>query len=116
VVAVSLSHVESTRRVIATARYWIIAERERYTVTADGMIGRPDIGMMPSGKWQVRGAVRRNNFGAQVEFLPFPQCMMLTRNQWRYANGKPRWHLRDLDHGTLRDWGNPVLDTYPART
>lgn len=26
--------------------------------------------------------------------------------QWCYKNGNPQWTVRDLDHGTTREWGN----------
>lgn len=90
--------------------YVLSTAREQYSVTADGLIGRPSIGLAPSGQWKIRGAARFNNFGWQVEFVPFPQCMRLSG--WTHKNGKPRYRICDTDHGTDRIWGEAVRYAY----
>jgi len=76
------------------------AGSEVFHVNKRGEVSRPAIGMSASGSWRITGAVRFNNFGYQVERMPFPACMGI--RDWRDKNGKPRWHLCDLDHGTHR--------------
>ena len=60
----------------------------------------------PSGSWLFLGAVRYNNFGHEVEHCSFEELKNLN-GQWRCSNGKQKWHLIDLDHGTKRVWMNP---------
>ena len=61
----------------------------------------------PSGEWLLLGAVRYNNFGTQVvERCPFKEIKKLN-GQWKYKNGKQKWYIQDLDHGTKRTWMSP---------
>ena len=82
---------------------------EYYSVDAQGRIGRPEINMAPSGQWIALALVRRCNFGV-VETIPFEHwaARLETTIKWAYKNGKPRYTLRDLDHGTVREWGQMV--------
>ena len=86
--------------------YTLYTAREIYSVDDQGHIGRPALKMDPSGQWTILGAVRRNNFGHQVAYIPFPQCADI--QDWCHANGKPKWRIRDLDHGTVREWTDAV--------
>ena len=84
---------------------------EVFHVNARGEVSRPAIGMGASGEWRITGAVRFNNFGHIVERVGFPQCFTnptVTRN-WRYKNGKARWHLTDYDHGSNRVQMSPSV-------
>jgi hypothetical protein len=81
--------------------YFFTQARETMHVNDRGEIARPAIGMPHSPQWIVRGAVRLNNFGHQVEFVPFPRCFTEKR-EWRFKNGKGRWFIADKDHGSDR--------------
>ncbi len=81
--------------------------RERYSIdfTKDGaLIGRPQIGMKPSGQWKLRGLVRLNNFGYQVDFVPWGRVFdyFADGRNLCHKNGKPQWFMADLDHDTPR--------------
>lgn len=90
--------------------YYVDYGNETFRVTNDGLIGRPRTGMKPSGNWRITGAVRFNNFGHIVERKSFPECMGI--KDWRYKNGKQKWHIKDLDHGTARTWMSPTHAVY----
>ena len=60
----------------------------------------------PSGQWVCLGAVRFNNFGREVERCIFAELYRLN-GQWKHRNGKQKWHVTDLDHGTKRVWMSP---------
>lgn len=86
-----------------------IGTMEYMPVNNEGQIGRVDRmtgkqTVTPSDSWRVVGAVRYNNFGHQVEFVPFPQCARI--KDWLHKNGKAKWNIVDNDHGTRRMWGN----------
>ena len=89
------------------ATYMLQLRHETYTVTDDGRIGRPEIGMAPSGQWTFLGLVGRNNFGVR-QYLPWAQVKERLTNgpaiDWLFKNGKPRYTGRDNDHGTIREW------------
>jgi hypothetical protein len=96
----------------------LVTPRERYSIDAEGNIGRPEITMKPSGQWKAIGLVRVNNFGNPVEYIPFSRFAEIAADpnfKWCHKNGKTRWHLRDRDHGTLREWwgnGQGVIGLY----
>ena len=75
---------------------------------ADGCISRPSIKMGPSGQWKVIGAVERNNFGHVVRRFTLAQILDNPSSiPWRFKNGRQRVFIRDLDHGTMREWARP---------
>jgi hypothetical protein len=59
-----------------------------------------------SPDWKLLGIqhVKRNDF-ISLEFLfrgDIPPALT-------YKNGNPQWTIRDLDHGTVRVWGNTTV-------
>ncbi len=98
----------------------IVTDRETYLVDDSGNIGRYDrrtgaVSVVPSDSWRVLALVRRCNFGV-LETIPFGQwATRLEAIQWTFKNGKPRYTLRDLDHGTIREWGESVRRVYVKR-
>jgi hypothetical protein len=87
--------------------YEIVTSRETYSLGADGKIGRPEIKMLPSGKWLMLGLYEYRGFGGS--FIPLADVLnRLDTLPWKYKNGKERFHIRDLDHGTVRQWGESV--------
>jgi hypothetical protein len=89
----------------------IIRRSETYSLTDEGHIGRPAIGMEPSGSWQFLGIVPWHGFGPQwgkfISFRNLRDPDILASIEWFYKNGKPRYHGVDRDHGTQRIWGSP---------
>lgn len=63
-------------------------------------------GLNPSGNWKIKGIehVRRS------EFIPFSEMTKekIESLDLLYKNGNPQWTVRDLDHGTVRTWGNTI--------
>ncbi len=61
-----------------------------------------------SNEWIFLGVSILNNFGRQVNFLKplafFEQLQTNKSSLW-YLNGKPKFRIVDLDHGTRRQWG-----------
>ncbi len=77
-----------------------------------GYIERIDVLVPPTINWRALCIRRRNNFGYEVERIRL-ECdtcgaERMDGIQWRYKNGKPRWTLVDMDHGTIREY--PILD------
>ena len=85
---------------------------EQYHIYENGDIQRLDLypsnkPFTPSGQWKLLGVqhVKRN------KFIPLARLITqlpddLNGSSIRYNNGKPQWTVRDLDHGTIRVWGN----------
>ena len=95
--------------------YRLATRSETFTIADNGDISRPKIGLGASGKWKLRGFVRRNSFGHPVERVPFtPEALaaLIARDDWHCKNGRGRWHPCDLDHGTYREWGETVSSLY----
>jgi hypothetical protein len=94
--------------------------RENYLINAQGEITRAACDWQYSGKWIVLAMVRHNNFGRTVEFIRFADWSdaikrldaMPEGSGWYHNNGKSKWRLLDLDHGTKRLWGEPIARLY----
>lgn len=86
---------------------------ETFTVDDTGNIHRPQLkGFKPSGQWKFIGLRRYNNFGNPVEYRGFELLKVYPPTDLRFKNGKPRWRVCDLDHGTQREWHNPPLVSF----
>jgi hypothetical protein len=83
-----------------------LSGREYFAVHADGAISRPSLTppYEPSGGWILRGICRLNNFGRIVETISAARLLAgeSPPAPLLYKNGKPRWFVMDLDHGTRR--------------
>lgn len=79
----------------------------RYRVHENGNIERLD-GANGSGSssWKVLGIdhVQRRMF------IRFPECF--ADREWTYKNGRGMWCIRDLDHGSVRNWGDRIHRVY----
>lgn len=62
-----------------------------------------------SGGWKFSGLshVKRNEFIPLATIQRTPA--ILDEIQLQYKNGKPQYTVRDLDHGTRRQWGDGVI-------
>lgn len=65
-----------------------------------------------SNQWKLQGFshVRRNEFISLARIRD--DSSVLERMIWRFKNGKGQYTVRDLDHGTTRQWGERVLGVY----
>lgn len=84
--------------------------RETYRVSPFGCISRECLGWRYSGSWTMRALVQHDNFGnvtARVEFANLA-AFIGGKPNLTYANGKPRWHVADMDHGCPREWGHGI--------
>jgi hypothetical protein len=62
----------------------------------------------PTGKWILRGAVERNNFGNVVR--RYSQAEVLSgKIVWYHKNRKQKVFLLDIDHGTNREMGSGLF-------
>ena len=82
--------------------------RKEYAITESSHICYK--GLNQSGNWIFRGIVRYNNFGHEVERISAKKLLEMSPNElnsisWTYKNGKGKWHVMDIDHGTYRIWG-----------
>lgn len=80
---------------------------DRYLIHDNGDIERTDIpGFVPSGQWKLLAIV--SNMANRSEVIPFNYLsrFLSLKPDLLFKNGKPRYTVRDLDHGTMREWGN----------
>lgn len=86
----------------------IIYGNEYMDLYDDGSIGRPSIGMSPSGKWRITGAATINNFGKVVKLYSLADILRDPGAiPWKFKNGVQHTFVRDIDHGTYREWRTP---------
>src|SRR4051812_14500444 len=74
--------------------------KETYSVDAAGFIGRPAIGMKPSGGWRFTGIA--NGHGTRL--ATFPELVRGLISGGDIPKGGA--YVLDLDHGTHRSHGN----------
>lgn len=89
-------------------KYRIQDETGYFDVTDDGNIIRLDQkDFKPSGQWKLRGIV--DNRHRMVVHFPSLFNWLMMRPSLKLKNGKPRYHVADLDHGTNRVWGSGII-------
>ncbi len=75
-----------------------------YKVDDKGRIINANDGCNGSDDWLFLGIshVKRN------DFIPFKHLkkFLESKPNLLWKNGNPQWTVRDLDHGTTREWGN----------
>lgn len=90
---------------------------ETYHVDDDGNIDRPSLpGFKPSGQWRFLGLRRYNNFGRRCEYRSMAVMLVNPVRDLTWKNGKAKWVVCDLDHGTYREWMNPGLISVEIRS
>lgn len=80
-----------------------------YDIHPNGNIERRDMQFTPSGQWRALGVHEIGPFGRLYGREDLD--VLLTRPV-TFKNGKPRFYLHDLDHGTHRIWGDGITDAW----
>ena len=71
-----------------------------------------------SDSWVCTGAVILNNFGHITKRLSVRdlfETLKTDKASLFCKNGKPKFRISDIDHGTHRIWSNPVIKHYQIR-
>jgi hypothetical protein len=58
-----------------------------------------------SGGWRFVGVVKQLPFGRLGPIIP-PEKVLEIKD-WLFKNGKPKYRVIDIDHGTVRVWVSP---------
>lgn len=94
-----------------TTRRWYMRTKygDAYFIHADGAIERCDKQCEPSGKWRFTALVDKS--GKTVATLDgllewYRANEQGDKDAMFYKNGNPRFTVQDIDHGTVRFWGN----------
>lgn len=63
----------------------------------------------PHGTWKCTGCAKLLPFG-NFRFIPLVEFLEMIESgeNFKYKNGKPKYTLTDLDHGTKRIHGNTI--------
>jgi len=83
----------------------------RYVFDEHGCILRYDDSKFtcPHNSWRIVGICEILPFN-NLHFIPLAKVLIDMKNgikyNWKFKNGKPRYTVQDIDHGTLRTWGN----------
>lgn len=71
-------------------------------------------GKRPSGQWYVIGFRERLPFGRMGPLVRLHEMSKRTDNGWcRFGNGKGKFRMEDMDYGSRRLWGEPIIAVYP---
>ncbi len=80
-----------------------------YDIDEQGRIGRLDMAFAPSGNWLCVGFREVLPFGNLGPIITPAQLQERSHyGQTRFKNGKGRYILEDIDHGTRRQWGDRI--------
>ncbi len=74
----------------------------KYIIHDNGNIQRRDGQNVPHSDWRMLGI----KHVTKREFVPLERMATMLGKTICYKNGNPMWTVRDLDHGTVREWGN----------
>lgn len=82
-------------------RTWYYVDLETGNIWYDGL--------KPSGNWKFKGFshVKRNQFISLEWIRNHPE--VINSDMFWYKNGKSQFVVRDLDYGTIREWGSRIL-------
>lgn len=98
-----------TRKILYGGEYMEMNEKGQ--IIRKDQRGKITVG--PSDSWRVTGAVAYSNFGHVTrtwtlkEIWDDPESI-----PWKYKNGRQRTFIRDLDHGTQREWRCPNHEVF----
>jgi len=87
--------------------------RQYFDVLPNGNILRLDQPGFESDRWKFVGLVERRGV-----FIPLGEITQEWKDKVEAGQGfldkkrQPRYTVRDLDCGTVRDWGNGIVDIY----
>ena len=81
---------------------------DHYKIDSNFNIIRTDIkGFKASGQWKLLGLALVTGNGIAVPAEKIKSWLKL-KKPILYKNGHPRYTVVDLDHGTVRMWGNTI--------
>lgn len=72
-----------------------------YQLLENGTIIKPD-GYVSSKEWQWIGMVEKKPFGRYSSIIKREDCFKISN--FKYKNGKLKYMIVDIDHGTKRIW------------
>ena len=107
-----------------TTRAWYIRTKygNAYFIHTDGAIERCDKQNYPSTSWMFKALMSvRGTTVATMETLAdwYRLNEHADKDFMFYKNGKPKFTVKDCDHGTIRVWGNTdyhgIADLRPLR-
>lgn len=94
----------------------------RYWVTQEGDISKAYDPFMPkwvqpkdakfSHQWRLVGLAQTLPFGRTG---PVQSAFTLLDHEMRYRNGRGRYVAVDMDHGTMRQWGDRIVNFFESR-
>lgn len=84
---------------------YIVWERNGYyKLFKDGRIQKPD-GYMSDGKlWEFVGLLEKKPYGKTGFVISRGEVFKMEEKDFYYKNGKPKFYVVDIDHGTRRIW------------
>lgn len=74
-----------------------------YRIDEAGNVIETENGTMTGTNWKITGAWYSKAFG-HIGFIPLPELLKI--KDFRLKDGRPRYGLTDIDHGTSRLHGN----------
>lgn len=93
--------MKMTIRTDGYRRMWYYVDLETGNIWYDGIT--------PSGEWKFQGFshIRRRVIIPLSEIKAHPD--IIKSDDFWFKNGKSQFVVRDLDHGTTREWGGRIL-------
>ena len=83
----------------------------RYKIHPNSFIERTDMKFVPSDSWRLLGITHVNHSRRVISFSNIEKWLT-TQPALRFKNGDPVWAVLDLDHNTIRQWGDRIISIY----
>ena len=90
-----------------TMKYKIMTEsRKYYVIDEQNRICRTDVKFPPTSAWRCIGVREVRAFGNKGPLMSLNEAI---KHDTRFKNGRGKFVMVDLDHGTYREWGDRIV-------
>lgn len=93
-------------RIVCKSGKWYETDAFGCVLRCDNGLNKIGTSMRERSSWRILGLVPIDNFGHVGRMLYLDEVAELPAGSLLYKNGKPRYTLIDVDHGTRRIHGN----------
>lgn len=80
-----------------------------YKVNSDQQIIRTDMSLRPTDEWLFAGILPTNTTRLK-RVVNYQSLKVSLPTALKYKNGKPRYNVVDVDHGTIRVWSDGITN------
>lgn len=97
-------------RIVTKSRHWYETDAWGCVLRCDNGLNKVGSSMRERNSWRFLGLVPIDNFGRVGRMIFLDEAAAMPDGELLYKNGKPKYTLVDVDHGTRRLHGNHLYN------